>query len=148
MAEPELKKALTALLESQRLAVLSTYGEGQPYASLVAFAASDDLATVCFATTRATRKYANLTQQPCVAFLIDNRENRLSDFHEAAAATGLGRAKELDGDEREQWLAMYLEKHPHLENFVTAPTSALFGVTMHVYYVVNRFQHVTEYHIG
>jgi hypothetical protein len=43
------------LLESQRLAVLSTQGQVQPYSNLVAFAATPDLKYLIFATARATR---------------------------------------------------------------------------------------------
>ena len=57
----QLKQALNRLLSTQKLAVLSTFGNEQPYASLIAFAAADDLKHIIFATTRATRKYANLS---------------------------------------------------------------------------------------
>jgi len=56
----KLKRNLRKLLRSQLLAVLSTQNQGQPYASLVAFASSDDLKSLYFATSRSTRKYANL----------------------------------------------------------------------------------------
>ena len=44
------------LLESQKLAVLSTQNHGQPYCNLIAMAATDDLKHLLFATTRATRQ--------------------------------------------------------------------------------------------
>ena len=59
----------------RRLAVLATQHEGKPYASLVAFAATDDLKTIIFATTRSTRKFVYLSSNPAVALLIDNRTN-------------------------------------------------------------------------
>jgi hypothetical protein len=40
-----IRQVLRELLSSQKLAVLSTHHSGQPYASRVAFACSDDL---CF----------------------------------------------------------------------------------------------------
>jgi len=54
----KVKRDLKKLLQSQPLAVLATQSRGQPYASLIAFASSDDLKSLYFATTRATRKYA------------------------------------------------------------------------------------------
>ena len=65
---------LKALLESQKLAVLATHREGQPYGSLVSFVATEDMKQILFATTRSTRKYANLTADDRVAMVIDNRE--------------------------------------------------------------------------
>ena len=73
------------LLESQRLAVLSTQNHGQPYCNLIAIAAADDLKYLLFATTRATRKYANLMADSRVAVLVDNRRNDPADFTGAAA---------------------------------------------------------------
>jgi hypothetical protein len=53
--EAQLKTLLKGLFSSQSLAVLATYGGGQTYGSLVAFAATDDLEVVVFATARDTR---------------------------------------------------------------------------------------------
>ena len=47
-----LRDALAELLASQHLAVLATHRDGQPYCSLVGFAASPDLKGLAFATTR------------------------------------------------------------------------------------------------
>ena len=41
--ESELELLIRELFESQKLAVLGTQNEGQPYANLVAFAPSEDL---------------------------------------------------------------------------------------------------------
>jgi nitroimidazol reductase NimA-like FMN-containing flavoprotein (pyridoxamine 5'-phosphate oxidase superfamily) len=143
----ELKQTIAALLSVQKLAVLSSYGHGQPYASLVAFAATEDLKHIIFATSRSTRKYKNLTSESKVALLIDNRSNEEKDFSHAAAATALGRAEEISGPERDSFLELYLEKHPHLQEFVSSPTCALLKVHVQKYYVVQRFQNVQELHI-
>jgi heme iron utilization protein len=74
-----IEETLRALFRTQRLAVLSTQGSGQPYASLVAFVASDDLQYLYFATARTTRKYHHLDVDPRVAMLMDNRSNLESD---------------------------------------------------------------------
>jgi nitroimidazol reductase NimA-like FMN-containing flavoprotein (pyridoxamine 5'-phosphate oxidase superfamily) len=132
------------LLESQRLAVLSTQGQIQPYSNLVAFAATPDLKYLIFATTRATRKYANLLNHAQVSILIDNRTNETADFAEAAAVTVLGRASEVHGDERSQNLKIYLNRHPYLEDFVTSPNYALFSVKVERYITVTRFQDIRE----
>lgn len=93
----ELLAVIRNQLESQNLAVLSTQNHGQPYSNLIAMAASDDLKYLLFATTRATRKYANLMADSRVALLVDNRTNEARDFAEATALTALGKAWELDG---------------------------------------------------
>ena len=61
----DVRKAIEALFSGQRLAVLSTCSsDGHPYASLVCVVAEADLSGIYFATSRATRKFANLTAEP------------------------------------------------------------------------------------
>jgi nitroimidazol reductase NimA-like FMN-containing flavoprotein (pyridoxamine 5'-phosphate oxidase superfamily) len=142
-----IRQQLESLLDNQRLAVLSTQTGGQPYASLVAFAATDDVKHLLFATSRGTRKYANLLESGRVAMLVDNRSNEESDFHDAIAATATGTAEELAGSEKESLLERYLNKHSYLSDFVSSPTCAFFKITVDTYYVVTRFQRVTELHV-
>jgi nitroimidazol reductase NimA-like FMN-containing flavoprotein (pyridoxamine 5'-phosphate oxidase superfamily) len=143
----QMRRALRELFTSQRLGVLATYGSGQPYGSLVAFVATEDLKHLVFATTRATRKYANLSTESRVALLVDNRSNQDTDFHSAIAVTALGNAKEVKESERNRFLRLYLAKHPHLEEFVNSPTCALLKVSVDKHYMVNRFQNVMELHM-
>lgn len=142
-----LRRTLEDLLQTQKLAVLATHRGGQPYASLVAFAATKDLEQLLFSTTRSTRKYANLMEDSRVALLIDNRSNRDSDIHAAAAVTATGEADEVPEKEREVLQAIYLAKHPHLKDFVSSPSCALIRVRADTYYLVRRFQHVLELHL-
>ena len=144
----QIKKILSGLFTSQKLAVLGTHQGGQPYGSLVAFAATSDLRNLVFSTTRATRKFANLKSDPRVSMVFDNRSNRVADFRKAVAATALGRAREVRGKERENLAEMYLAKHPHLKEFVGSPTCALVKMRVEVYYVVWRFQNVFEWRVG
>ncbi|MBE0602748.1 MAG: pyridoxamine 5'-phosphate oxidase family protein, partial [Deltaproteobacteria bacterium] len=95
-----LERIARELAASQRLAVLSTDDHGKPYSSLIAFASAPDLKTLVFTTPRLTRKFSNLCENERVSLLIDNRSNREEDFAEAAAATILGRAREVTGEER------------------------------------------------
>jgi nitroimidazol reductase NimA-like FMN-containing flavoprotein (pyridoxamine 5'-phosphate oxidase superfamily) len=143
----QLKKFLKDLFSSQRLAVLATQSKRQPYGNLVAFMATDDLKHLLFATTRATRKYANISKNPRVAMVMDNRSNQEADFHQAAAVTATGVVKEVEGSEKEPLLRLYLSKHPYLKDFVSSPTCALLKMNVETYYVVRQFQNVMELHI-
>jgi nitroimidazol reductase NimA-like FMN-containing flavoprotein (pyridoxamine 5'-phosphate oxidase superfamily) len=142
-----MRKDLEALFTAQPLAVLSTQNEGQPYGSLVAFASSGDLKELYFATTRATRKYANLSSDPRVAILVDSRSNEVSDFRWAMAVTATGKAEEVEGQEKQKVLKIYLAKHAHLEEFVRSPSCALLKIRVERYYVATRFQNVIEVHV-
>ena len=143
----DMRRDLEALFSTQPLAVLSTQNEGQPYGSLVAFASSEDLRELYFATTRATRKYANLSSDPRVAMLVDSRSNEVSDFRWAMAVTATGKAEEVEGQEKQNVLKTYLVKHAHLEEFVRSPSCALLKIRVERYYVATRFQNVIEVHV-
>jgi nitroimidazol reductase NimA-like FMN-containing flavoprotein (pyridoxamine 5'-phosphate oxidase superfamily) len=140
----KLQAFLSKLLESQKLAVIATMQEKQPFTNLVAFAATADLKYLLFATRRATRKYSNLNRNPNVALTIDNRQNETSDFSDATAVMAIGSAEEVMDAEREQFLERYLAKNPELKAFVSSPSCALFKVRVAKYDVVRRFQNVVE----
>ena len=142
-----MKEFLKNLFSSQRLAVLATQSKEQPYANLVAFVAADDLKYLLFATTRGTRKYSNISDNPRVAMVMDNRSNQEADFHQAAAVTATGVVEEVEGSEKETLLKLYLSRHPYLNDFVSSPTCALLRMNVETYYVVRQFRNVMKIHI-
>ena len=138
------RERIKELCETQRLAVVSTCGDGEPYANLVAFALSPDVRSLYFATTRATHKYRNLSVNPRCALLIDNRENATRDFHEAMAVTAMGCVQELKEDEDAAARTLLVARHAYLDTFVAAPSVACFQVKVERYILVEKFQHVVE----
>ena len=138
---------LGELFRSQHLAGLATHQAGQPYASLVAFYAADDLKHIYFVTPKTTRKYANLTADNRVAVMVNSSTNQASDFHQAISVTAVGKAEEVVGSDRDLILEQYLAKHPYLEEFVRSPSCALVQVAVNSYYMVKNFQNVMELHL-
>jgi len=142
--ELQLKKLLRALFRSQLFAAMATQQLTRPYNNLVAFAATDDLKNIIFATKRATNKYSNLLSNSNVSMLIDNRTNQDSDFRNAVAVTAVGTAEEVRDSQIDELRSLYLIKHHNLEKFVHSPDSALFKIKVKRYYVVRNFQQVME----
>lgn len=148
-SDAALPERIRRLLADQPYAVLSTQGGGQPYASLVAFAASPDLGAVVFATPRNTRKFRLLSECDHVALLADNRYVHSQAMMEVEAVTATGRAVQVGaGPEFERWSALLLAKHPHLAPFVRSPSVALFRIDVVRYFHVVRFQEVTQWRPG
>ncbi|MGO9120108.1 MAG: pyridoxamine 5'-phosphate oxidase family protein [Desulfomonilaceae bacterium] len=141
--EIKLETEVRNLLASQKFAVLSTQERDHPYLNLVAFAETSDLRTLLIATPRATRKYGNLSSKSGVALLVDNRSNDAADIREAMAVTIIGIALEVPDSERERFERVYLEKQPHMEEFLSSPATALIKVDVESYLLVSRFQKVT-----
>jgi len=135
---------LQELFAAQGSVVLATTENGQPYLSLMAFANTSDLQYLLVATYRATRKYRNIEADPRVALLVDNRSNQPSDIEQSMAVTVLGRAQEVGATEKNQFLRIYLAKHPHMEKFVSSPECALIKVKVERYFVVSNFQEIRE----
>ncbi len=146
MNSPEtVEQVLQRLLEAQKYAVLATENGGQPYTSLMAFAATGDLKALILLTERGTHKYANLMANRRVAVFVDNRENVGSDTQQAVAITALGDAEEVAGDACVCLRDAYLVRHPYLVEFATSPSCALLRVRVRSYIVVRHFQEVEEW---
>ena len=141
---PEIVAQIRSLCDHQRLCVLSTQQDSQPYASLVGFAATPDLKQIVFLTPETTRKFENLSANPRVALLIHNAENQAGDFFDAAAVTATGVTSIPQGDQQEALLSLFLARHPHLSDFSRNPTTALVAVRVNRYFLVSRFQDVVE----
>jgi len=146
-SQAELTERLKILFDRQRLGVLSTQRRNRPYASLVAFAVTDDFKSFVFATPRSTRKYANMMASSRAAMLIDNRSNRTSDFRKAMAVTAVGTVRELRKSPRSRLIRLYTDKHAHLKDFVKSPTCAVLCLEAKTLHIVDRFQHVIELHL-
>jgi general stress protein 26 len=142
--ELRLKKLLKELFKGQLFASLATQQLTRPYNNLIAFAATDDLKSILFATRRQTNKYSNLLSNNAVSVLIDNRTNSDSDFRNAVAVTAVGTAEEVKDSRRESLLQLYLVKHHNLERFAHSPDAALFIIKVRRYYIVRNFQEVLE----
>jgi general stress protein 26 len=144
----QLEDKLRDLVIGQKLCVLSTHSRGQPYASLVAFAATDDLKHIVFATPKATRKYANIAADSRAAILVNNASNKVSDFRRAIAATAVGVVREIRKTKNSKLIKLYLDRHAHLKDFVQSPSCSALCLDVQSFYVVDRFQHVLELHLN
>ena len=140
-AVSELRQQVKKLCASQRLCVLATEFDGQPYSNLIAFAEADELRSLIFVTNRKTRKYANVLSNQKVAVMIDSRSGRVSDFTTALAVTAMGTVEEVTRVERDRLASTYISKHPYLAEFVNRPEQALMKVKV-TDYVIARFDSV------
>jgi nitroimidazol reductase NimA-like FMN-containing flavoprotein (pyridoxamine 5'-phosphate oxidase superfamily) len=137
-------KRLKDFFQTQKLAALATQEPGHPYLSLMAFAMADNLNSLIIVTKRETRKYFNMVKTPGVAFLIDNRSDEKGQFQNILAVTGIGQAMEIEGTEKEPLTALFVAKHPELENFVQSRESALVKIKIDKFIIISQFQEVEE----
>jgi len=131
---------------TQRHAVLATASNDRPHASLVAFALTPDCRGLLFATPKGTTKYRNMIKNNRVSLVIDNRENSKNDYLKAEAFTIFGMAREVLQKQTRSALAKILtRKHPALQEFIDAPTTALILVKIKRCLHIGTFQTITEW---
>jgi hypothetical protein len=141
-----IQDRIRRLIDSQFYAVLCTQGQSQPYGSLVAFAASDDLQNIIFSTPIATRKYRLLSECENVALVVDSRSISAQDLMKIEAVTATGRAQIMKTcPDFDHWARLLINRHPHLANFVFAESCALVRVGVIQYLYVGRFQEVEQW---
>ncbi len=140
----EVMKRLKAFSTRESFAVLATSEGGKPYTSLISFAVSPDLKEVIFATPKNTRKFRNIARAKDVSILMDNRSNRKKGLMETEAITVTGEASVLRrGRAWLEYAGILLKKHPELEEFINASTTALIIVGIKSCVHVGQFQTVT-----
>nr|KXH72195.1 MAG: hypothetical protein AM325_01605 [Candidatus Thorarchaeota archaeon SMTZ1-45] len=141
---PEVKKRINKVLDSQSIAVLGTSNKDEPYSCLVGFAISEDLKELVFATMRQRLKYKNMIANPRVTLMIDDRDTQASDFNDTTSITIVGSAKDMTGNEREKYVSMLLQRQPALTEFVSSEDCAIMRVTVDKIYVVSEFESVVK----
>lgn len=141
MNNKDMKKRIQQLVESQRFAVVATQVNRKPYMNLVAFASTDDLRILVFATKRDTQKYLNISGNNNIAILIDNRQNAPSDFSNAVIITAYGIAYESK-NRKKKYRQLLLQKHADLAVFLNDPSCVLIEIRVNTYQVVYKFENV------
>ena len=130
------------ILQTSRLAVLATEGDGQPHASLVSITPMEGYRQLIFATYRSTRKFQNLVLNNKVAVLIEGGDSSSSGLPDDSVLTAFGLAEEIMVTENEAVLRAHLEKHPDLESFLMTSDCALMRITVSAYQVVRGIDDV------
>ncbi len=133
---------LTNLFNTQLIAVLGTSSQDEPYTCLVGFRFTEDLRAVFFATMRNRLKYRQISANPRVSLIIDDRKNQPSDFSRTTSATVMGTAVDTGEPERSKLADMLVKKHPFLTDFLKSPDCAVMKVQVEKMIVVDDFESV------
>jgi len=141
---PKVRSRIDSVLSVQKIAVLGTSKDGEPYSCLVAFAITDDLKEMVFATMRQRLKYAHIMANPRVTLIVDDRDANASDFNDTTSITTVGTAWDVKGDGRDQYASLLLKRHPTLMDFVNSPDCAVIRVEIDKIYIVSEFESVVK----
>ncbi len=125
-------------MQTQKYAVIATNNDNIPYTNIVAFAPSQGLGNIFFATKSDSTKYFNLLNNPCVSILIDNRKNLDSDIKNARAVSAEAEAKVIMQDIK-KFKELLKKTHPELADFLNEPNCELFMLEIKKYFYVDNF---------
>ena len=134
----EIFNKVKKLLEAQKYAVIATNKDKIPYTNIIAFASTEGLGNIYFATKKDSTKFLNLINNPCVSLLIDDRKNLSSDIMNATAVSVEAEVKEVN-EKKEKLKKILLEKHPELRGFLNEPNCELLKLEVKKYYYIDKF---------
>jgi len=137
-----IREYVAEALQSNRLAVLATEGEGQPHASLIAITPFKGFRQLIFATYRNTRKFRNLTKNAKVAVLIEGKNEEKPGIQNGFVITAYGVVEEINISANDTVLQAHLYKYPELLNFTKESDCALMLVKVESYQVVQGIDNV------
>jgi heme iron utilization protein len=143
----DLCKKIKSITDETRFAVLATESNGRPYTNLVGFLLSKDLRSLYFFTSKNTRKYRNILNNPNICLLIDTRDKFTDKTFLITAITVIGRAEVIE-DMPRSVVDMYLEKNIELKDFTESSFNSLVKVNITRYILVDRFQEVIEMEVS
>jgi nitroimidazol reductase NimA-like FMN-containing flavoprotein (pyridoxamine 5'-phosphate oxidase superfamily) len=111
---------IARMIRERDLCVLATSRGDMPHASLMAYATEPDVRYIYMATPANSRKWANLSANPNMALLIDEREQALGEgrAHARALTVGCVSAPVSDAEELTRIIDLLRKRHPHLDGFL------------------------------
>ena len=125
-----MRQDIRDLIQANKVCVLATVSEGEPHCSLMSYATDEHCREIYMATMKNTKKYRNLSANPCVSLLIDSRETGGKERHvQTKALTVTGTFQSGMGEQRKTALrSALLARHPELEEFFTHPAAEIIVI--------------------
>ena len=136
------------VLQTCKLAVLATEGNGQPHASLLAITPISEFQQIIFATYRNTRKFENLLSNGRVAILIQGEDTDSLFKKTGFALTAYGYAEEVGKADYEEVMQAHLERHPDQANFLLSSDLVMIRIKVETFQVVRGIDDVTWWPVG
>lgn len=143
-----MKMQILKILKNQRFGIFTSVRGNIPHPTLVAFINSEDLSKIFFATTKKSRKFRNLIENPNVVLFWNTQTNKPDDVRSSVTLTGIGHASPLnDSAEQRRVKKIYITKHPYMQDFVNEEETALISVQIEKYELLSDFEKVKKYRI-
>jgi nitroimidazol reductase NimA-like FMN-containing flavoprotein (pyridoxamine 5'-phosphate oxidase superfamily) len=130
---------MKSLAREKDICVLATVSNKKPHCSLMAYVTDDECREIYMVSHKQTRKYKNLLENPSASLLIDTREENLGTSRpEAKALTVAGVVQQLDDEDKKSLIrTKFLDRHPHMEEFVSHPDAEILCIKVTSFLLLN-----------
>lgn len=145
MEKLELSAQIADLLEQQAQCILATIDETGPCQHVMAYAYSEDLFTIYFATYMDTRKFRNMLSNPKVSIMWDNRKGAIQDHVDEYSLNAIGIAELLEGQAQDKPRAAILSRNSTLEKLLSQENCRFFSVVLDEYTLTRGYDHVFSF---
>jgi nitroimidazol reductase NimA-like FMN-containing flavoprotein (pyridoxamine 5'-phosphate oxidase superfamily) len=117
-------------LNKNDMCVLATCSDNTPHTSLMAYVTDQKGEIVYMVTRRSTRKWQNMTRNPRVSLLVDNRAHRPAlESSAVMALTVHGNCRSLEDEKmKAAVLEQIVKAHPHLSTLAYHPEAEVIAV--------------------
>ena len=125
--EETMLEKIREMIRRNDLAVLATSHEDRPHCSLMAYMPDNDCSRIYLLTLKDSRKFANISRNPCVSLLIDTRNSH--EPREAfKALTISGTCAPEDSPDQESLQQELVKRHPQVRELAAKPDCVLLVV--------------------
>jgi nitroimidazol reductase NimA-like FMN-containing flavoprotein (pyridoxamine 5'-phosphate oxidase superfamily) len=125
---------MKSFLKERDLCVLATCAGGKPHCSLMAYMTDETVETVFMATLRDTQKFKNVSENPQISLLVDDRGDEGCTKADTQALTVSGTFEPMeDPAARGAVLVRMAEKHPHLDGLLKHPEVEVLRIRLEAF---------------
>jgi nitroimidazol reductase NimA-like FMN-containing flavoprotein (pyridoxamine 5'-phosphate oxidase superfamily) len=119
--------------------VLATAVDNNPHCSLMTYVTDDDCREIYMVTSRKTKKFHNLSENPSVSLMIDTREEDYgSQNPKLRALTIAGVCKQLADENKKSEIRYDMaSKHPAIRDLIKNPNSEIICIKIVSFLLLN-----------
>ena len=118
------------LVKNKKACVMATATDNNPHCSLMMYVTDDDCHEIYMVTSRKTKKFHNLSENPSVSLLIDTREEDYGSQNPMSRALTISGVFTQLGDEnkKSKIRSEMASKHPNIRDLIKNPNSEIICI--------------------
>ena len=121
---------MKSLVKKKNTCVMATATDNNPHCSLMTYVTDDDCREIYMVTSRKTKKFQNLSENPSVSLLIDTREEDYGSQNPMSRALTISGVFTQLGDENKKSTirSEMASKHPNIRDLIKNPDSEIICI--------------------